>query len=128
VSQIRIIAVICIAIVIAALAFTRRATVPDFHGARASEIATPGQGDYDEAGHDLGFFSGAIQVALPAHIAEGQTITLSYAKDGATRHDAFAVVRISAKKSLCRLYDRENAVDSRVPGKVISIKDCKVLR
>ena len=127
-SPTRIIAIVCVAIAIVALAFTRRSTVPDFHGARASEIATPGQGRYDEAGHDPSFLSGAIRVDLPAHIAEGQTLALSYTKNGVARRDTFTVVRIWAKTSLCRLYDRENTGDGPAPGKVIHIDDCKVVR
>ncbi len=127
-SPTRIIALVCIALVIAALVLTRRSTVPDFHGARASEIETQGQGSYDKAGRDPGLFSDAIKVAIPAHIAEGQTITLSYTEDGATRRDTFTVVRIWAKKTLCRLYDQENTGDGHAPGRVIYLKDCKVVR
>jgi len=128
VSPTRIIALICIALVITALVLTRRSAVPDFHGARASEIETPGQGSYDKAGRDPGFFSDTIKATIPAHIAEGQTITLSYTEEGVRRRDTFTVVRIWAKKALCRLYDKENAGDGHAPGRMIYIKDCKVVR
>jgi hypothetical protein len=128
VNPTRIIAIVCIAFIIAGLVLTRRSTVPDLHGARASEIETPGRGDYDRTGHDPGFFSRAVQVMVPPHISEGQTIALTYIDDGTDHHESFTVVRISAKKSLCRLYDRENTGNGQAPGKLIRIEGCTVRR
>lgn len=92
----------------------------------AQEVETPGSGRYERIKANVGVVvsDGSIQATIPTNVAVGQTIDVSFVKDGQEITDSWQVVRISTKNQLCRLH----SAPDRTVGNTVYVKPCRVLR
>jgi hypothetical protein len=92
----------------------------------AQDVETPGSGRYNRIRANVGviFIDGSIQARIPSRVSVGQTIDISFVKDGQEITDSWKVVRISTKDTLCRLHN----APERTVGDTVYVKPCKVVR
>lgn len=90
------------------------------------EIETPGNARYERVILNAGIIlsDGSIQAKLPSRIAIGQTIEVSFDRNGNNLTDTLVVTRISTKGQLCRVH----TTPERVVGNTLYVRPCKVLR
>ncbi len=114
------------AVILVAIACTAGCSGQSADSLSALEVETPGSGRYERIKVNVGVVvsDSSIQATIPAKVSVGQTIEVSFSKNGQAITDSWQVVRISTKNTLCRLH----STPGRKVGNTVYVKPCRVLR
>ena len=95
----------------------------------AEIVKTPQSGRY-ERNTNFGLVIRGVShdATIPQNVRVGESISITYTKDGKHVTESFSVAEITVKKDLCRLHDTINRQAAKSPGNTIYVRPCSKVR